>query len=100
MSTPVVLACVGGFAINILHLVEYSKRPAVERPDFRDMLFYVPYLAWPVLGGVLAFAYIESGVHLSPILALNVGLSAPLILRAMVEANPIRPRAIDPGHGA
>ena|SRR5712691_10110025 len=100
MSAAIVLAAFGGFAINILHLMEYAKRPKIERPDFKDILFYVPYLAWPVLGGVLAYAYVESGVQLSPILALNVGLSAPLILRAMVEANPIKPSAIDPGNGA
>jgi len=93
-------AAAGGFAINVLHLMEYAKRPKVERPDFRDPLFYVPYVAWPVLGALLAYAYVESGVQLSPILALNVGLSAPLILRAMVEANPIKPSAIDPGQGA
>lgn len=100
MNTPILLAAMGGFAINILHLVEYSKRPKTERPDFKDWLFWVPYLAWPVLGSVLAFAYLESGVQLSPILALNIGLSAPLIFRAMIEANPVKPKAIDPGQGA
>ena len=100
MNTPVLLAGVGGFAINILHLIEYAKRPTIERPDFRDKLFYVPYVAWPVLGSILAYAYVESGVQLSPILALNVGLSAPLILRAVVEANPSKAMTINAGNGA
>lgn len=100
MNTPILLAAMGGLAINVLHLVEYSKRPISERPDFKDWLFWVPWLVWPFLGSVLAFAYLESGVKLSPILALNVGLSAPLILRAMVEANPTKPKALDPGQGA
>lgn len=100
MNTPLVLAAVGGFAVNILHLIEHSKRPKSQRPDFTDWLFWVPYPAWPIFGAVLAFAYQESGVQLSPILALNVGLSAPLILRAMIEANPARPTTIDPGEGA
>jgi len=100
MTTPIWLAAFGGFAINILHLVEYSKRPKIERPDFKDWMFWLPYPVWPVLGGILAYAYQESGVQLSPILALNVGLSAPLILRAMVEANPIKPSVVDPGEGA
>ena len=96
----VILASLGGLAINILHLVEYSKRPKAERPDFKDWLFWIPYPTWPLLGGLLAFAYERSGVQLSPILALNVGLSAPLIFRAMLDANPIKPAAIDPGKGA
>lgn len=100
MNTPLVLAAVGGFAINILHLIEYSKRPKSERPDFKDWLFWVPYPVWPILGAVLAFAYQESGVQLSPILALNVGLSAPLIFRAMIESNPAKQNTIDPGKGA
>lgn len=100
MNTPIVLAAMGGLTINILHLVEYSKRQKTERPDFKDWLFWVPWAVWPALGSVLAFAYLESGVQLSPILALNVGLSAPLIFRAMIEANPVKPNAIDPGQGA
>lgn len=100
MNPSVELAAVGGFAINILQLMEYAKRPKIERPDFGDILFYLPYLAWPILGGILSYAYVESGVQLSPILALNVGLSAPLIFRAMVEANPIKPTTINPGSGA
>jgi hypothetical protein len=94
------LAFVGGFAINILHLMEYSRRPKTERPDFKDWLFWLPYPTWPLLGAILAFAYQQSGVQLSPILALNVGLSAPLIFRAMIEANPTKPTSIDPGKGA
>lgn len=100
MNTPIVLATIGGFSVNILQLMEYSKLPKLERPDFRDLLFWLPYAVWPILGGVLAFAYIESGINLSPILALNVGLSAPLIFRAMMEANPMKPAGIDPGDGA
>ena len=100
MDSSFWLAVTGGFLINILQLVEYSKLPKAKRPDFKDVLFYIPYIAWPVSGGVLAFAYQSSGVALSPILALNIGLSAPLILRAMAESNPAKPSTIDPGEGA
>ena len=100
MNTPIFLAIVGGFSVNILQLMEYSKLPKLERPDFKDLLFWLPYLVWPILGGILAFSYIESGIDLSPILALNIGLSAPLIFRAMIEANPMKPASIEPGDGA
>jgi len=100
MNVPIVLAIIGGFSINILQLMEYSKLPKLERPDFKDFLFWLPYFVWPILGGVLAFAYLESGINLSPLLALNVGLSAPLIFRAMIEANPIKATTIDAGAGA
>nr|VFK62654.1 MAG: hypothetical protein BECKUNK1418G_GA0071005_10267 [Candidatus Kentron sp. UNK]VFK70562.1 MAG: hypothetical protein BECKUNK1418H_GA0071006_10327 [Candidatus Kentron sp. UNK] len=100
MDTEIALACIGGFSVNLLQLMEYSKLPKPERPDFKDLLFWLPYLVWPVLSGVLAFAYIESGISLSPLLTLNIGLSAPLIFRAMLEANPMKPNSIDPGDGA
>jgi hypothetical protein len=100
MNTPIFLATVGGFSVNILQLMEYAKLPKINRPDFKDLLFWLPYLVWPILGGILAYAYTESGIDLSPILALNVGLSAPLIFRAMLEANPIQASSIDPGEGA
>lgn len=100
MTAPIVLAVVGGFFVNILQLMEYANRPKLERPDFKDGLFYVPYVAWPTISGVLAYAYIESGVVLSPIIGLNVGLSAPLLIRAMTEANPFKASTIDPGNGA
>lgn len=100
MNAPILLATVGGFSVNILQLMEYSKLPKLERPDFKDLLFWLPYFVWPVLGGILAYAYIESGIGLSPLLALNVGLSAPLIFRAMIKANPVKATSIDPGDGA
>lgn len=100
MDNSTWLAIFGGFMINILQLIEYAKLPKAKRPDFKDVLFYVPYIAWPISGGMLAFAYQASGIVLSPILALNVGLSAPLIIRAMAESNPVKTRAINPGEGA
>jgi len=100
MSTLLFLAAIGGFSFNLLQLIEYSKLSKTERPDFKDPLFWVSYVVWPSLGGILAFAYHKSGITLSPILAFNVGLSAPLILKAMVQANPIRPSSINPGKDA
>jgi hypothetical protein len=44
--------------------------------------------------------YQKSGTELSPVLAVNIGASAPLILRGMAAANPVARRRIDPGAGA
>jgi hypothetical protein len=44
----------------------------------------------PLLGGGLAYMYLRSGVQLTPVLAVNVGISTPLILRTMGAINPIR----------
>ena len=100
MQKIIILAAIGGLIVNLLQLMEYSKMPKYERPDFKDFLFWLPYIIWPILAGVLGYAYQSSGNELSPILALNIGVSAPLIFRAMAEVNPFEPKSIDPGEGA
>jgi hypothetical protein len=39
-------------------------------------------------GGVLVVAYIESGIAFKPILAMNVGASAPLAIGALAAQTP------------
>ena len=100
MDTLIIMAVIGGLIFNFLQLMEFANIPKENRPDFKDWLYWVPYLVWPLLGGLLAFAYLESGLIFSPLIALNVGLSAPLIFRQMVNSNPMSPNQINPGDGA
>ncbi len=100
MSTLTLLAGIGGLVYNILQLLEQVNIPKALRPDFKDWLYWIPFLIWPLLAALLAYTYITSGLSLSPITALNVGLSAPLIFRQMVSSNPMRPSKINPGQGA
>lgn len=100
MYVPIIYAAFGGFAINLLNLIELRNVPKERRPDFKDWLYWLTFLAWPFLGAGLAFVYLQSNMKLEPILALNVGLSAPLILKSMASANPFTPSNIDPGEGA
>lgn len=96
----VLFAGAGSLAIRLLELAEIPRIPKAERPDFADLVYWIPFVIMPLLGGGLAYMYVMSGVVLKPILAVNVGISAPLILRAMAEINPVRASAIDPGAGA
>lgn len=90
----------GAFAIKLLELAELHKIPQVERPDLKDWLYWLPFVILPLLGGGLAYVYISSNTALSPILAVNVGVSAPLILRAMAQAIPTGPSVIKTPAGA
>jgi len=49
-----------------------------------------PVRVLPALGGFMAQAYHTSGSPLTPILAINVGASAPAILKTMAGAVPRR----------
>ena len=95
ISSTVWFAVCGGFAIKLLELAEIHKIPKVERPDLKDWLYWVPFAVMPVLGGGLAYAYVSSNTTLTPMLAVNIGVSAPLVLRAMAQANPLGPSTLN-----
>lgn len=56
-SIPVILAMIGGLTINMLNLLELQNVPKDRRPDFKNFLYWLPFLVWPILGGVVAFIY-------------------------------------------
>lgn len=96
----VLFAYFGALAIKLLEVAELRTIPKTQRPDFKDWVYWIPFFVMPILGAGLAYVYVMSGIALKPILAVNVGISAPLILRAMAEVNPLQGGPIDPGKGA
>ena len=94
--TPFWFAVCGGFAINLLRLAELAQTPRTERPrTFSDPFYLLQFVVLPFLGGFLAYTYQASGTILSPILALNIGVTAPLILKNLASAiPPIGPRKV------
>jgi hypothetical protein len=84
----------GALALKLLEFTELARIPPASRPDLKDAIYWVPYLIMPILGGGLAYAYIASSVELKPMLAINIGISAPLILRAMAQLNPLQSSSI------
>ena len=90
-------ALFGGFAINMISLTELRNIPKTERPDtFSDWIYCVWFFGIPILGGLLAYAYQNSGIELSPILSINIGASAPLILKSFAKAAPqVDPDKVD-----
>ncbi len=89
MSHPECLcAAAGGLAINLLNLAELKNVPKDRRPDLTDWLYWLYFLVTPALGAGLAYLYQISNIEMKPLLAANVGASAPLILRSMAAAIP------------
>ncbi len=97
---PVWFAAAGAFAIKLLELAELHTLPKLERPDTKDWLYWLPFIIMPMLGGGLAYVYIVSEAKLTALLSVNIGVSAPLILRAMAGANPMQNQTIDTPDGA
>lgn len=100
MLTPILLATLGGGFGFLLTLLELKNVPKASRPSLSDPFFWLPVVVNPLFGGVLAYVYTQSGTTLTPALALNVGIAAPMIVRGMASANPLTPKTIDPGEGA
>jgi hypothetical protein len=96
----VYFAIFGAIGIKLVELAELRSVPKASRPDFGDLLYWLPFLVSPIIGGGLAYMYIMSKINLEPVIAVNVGVSGPLILRAMAQLIPIQPKPIDPGQGA
>jgi hypothetical protein len=86
----------GGLAINLVRLFELQHLPRSERPDtFKDPLYLAQFFCLPLIGGFMAFAYNESGTKLTPILSINIGVTAPLILKTFALAVPERKGPVD-----
>lgn len=100
IESAVLFAASGALGLKLLELAELRNIPKIQRPDLTDWIYWLPFLVMPLVGGGLALVYIMSDIILKPILAVNIGISAPLILRAMAEANPLQSKGIDPGVGA
>jgi hypothetical protein len=81
-------AAFGGIAIPLLGLMELRTITVDRRPSLRDFAYWIPFIVGPILGAVLALAYELSATELNPILGINIGASAPLILRSLAQAVP------------
>lgn len=95
---PVLFAALGALAVKLLELIELPKIPRTERPDLREWTYWAPFVLMPIIGAFVAYLYVASDMDLKPILACNVGISAPLILRTMAQTLPRQ--IINPGEGA
>jgi hypothetical protein len=81
---PVVFAMAGAIAFKLIELLEWSEGNTKWTPKFTSPHFWLLYVVRPILGATLAVGYIASGNPLAPIVAMNVGMTAPLLLKAFL----------------
>lgn len=99
-NDAIFFAIFGALAFQLLTIIELRNVPKWQRPDFHDPIYWLPFIISPIIGGLMALAYIYPNSSLDPIVAINVGVSAPLILKSMANLNPADSGGIDVGHGA
>jgi hypothetical protein len=84
----ILIAAGGGLALQLLNLLELPQLKKNDRPDFKDWVYYIPYIVNPLLGAFITFVYLKTNTTLNPVLALHIGASAPVILRTMASTLP------------
>lgn len=81
----------GGALNEVVGLYKFRKFRILPS-WFREKLYWQITISMIVVGGMLVCVYIKSDVELNPVLALNVGISAPLILDKIgTESLPSEP---------
>lgn len=86
----------GGLLLNVVRLAELAVLPRIERPPtLSDPLWVFRFLALPAVGGALAYVYQVDGVAMKPLLAMNIGISAPLILNTLAAVVPKDPGKVN-----
>lgn len=76
----------GGVAAEVLGLFKLRREGAPQY--LRSIFYWVITGTMILLGGGLSWLYVKSGVELTPILGVNIGASAPLILGQFVAQAP------------
>jgi hypothetical protein len=86
---PVIWGFVGGLLGHSLRLIRHSEVPRELRPELAgDPMFWCSWFVLGAIGGVFALAYTRSGMKLPPILAINIGASAPLLAEKLISTLP------------
>lgn len=77
----------GGFVPELVSV--YRRREQAQLPQwFKSKLYWLPTIGMILAGGGLAAAYTGSGAQIGPLLAINVGASAPLIFGTLARTAP------------
>jgi len=94
MSDGFWLGVLGGLLAEVFSLSKLRFLPRDTLPLWiRSAWYWAITLAMILSGGALVAIYVGSGVTMSPLLAVNIGASAPLILQSLVSQAPL----IQPG---
>lgn len=97
-SYPWVWGVIGGIVLNIFNLIELTRVDKKEWPNFKSVIYWISILAWPILGGILVHLYnITSSTTNANLIAFQIGLTSPLIIRTLVTIPPSPPKKLPEG---
>lgn len=91
-TEPVVLSMCGGLMYQLFPFIEYNKDPG-NKPDLFNKGKLGAIIIHIIFSGVIGYAYFADYPTSSKMLALHVGVSTPIIMRALAA---IIPKGITP----
>ena len=78
------LGAVGSILENLLAYIEQANLQKSQRPS-RDLSYYFAnYILKPLIGAFVVYLYVSSGSKISNLVAVNIGISAPMILKSLI----------------
>jgi len=82
----------GGLLSEVLGLFRLRQQRPETLPEWLSSWFYwATTLLMVAAGGLLVVIYLRSGIAVQPILAVNVGASAPLLIGTVLGQAPSIP---------
>lgn len=97
MADPILWGLAGGVVGEFLNIYDHRKEDPKNWPGhLRRFSYWAIAVFMVALGGVLVAAHQDSGVDMNAILAMNIGLTAPLALKTSSRAiKPLSPGTTD-----
>lgn len=84
--------CSGGALAEVMRLFSLRHLAPGALPRWlRSWFYWLVTGLMTLAGGLLVVAYLKSGIQINPILAINVGASAPLIIGSFARQAPGSP---------
>jgi hypothetical protein len=79
----------GGFLAELFGMWKLRQELKESLPAYlRSWFYWLMTVLMIGSGGLVALVYVKSGISLSPIVAVNIGASAPLIIGSLTAAPP------------
>lgn len=90
MNEFFIYGILGGLLAELLGLYKLRTQAPSAFPSYlRSAFYWAVTVAMILAGGGLVWIYNQSGLDMKPIVAVNIGASAPLILGTLGQAKPL-----------
>lgn len=89
MFSAIIFGLFGSILGDLLLLSKIGKMSRMDRPDFKDFVFYLPIATNLILGFGFVLAYYLTYNGLGPLIAIHIGASSPILARTIKKAIPL-----------